>query len=319
MWKIVPHHLKAALMAPATLFTLAIVTLSANAGDTSEKKIGVLLVNHGSRSETWRTSLLALEDSVRPVLMTNQAIRSIKTAFMEYTEPSIATRMKEFDAERYTDVVVVPIFLTVSPHTFDDIPTILGTKIDPQSLELLKIEKIERYLPKARITLAPNLDFPGALKENILRRAKQLSADPANEGLVLIAYGDETYEKEWSALLAGVSDYVKAKTGVAAYSYGWCGHVARYDPAKTTRAVEEVLKTKQKALVIPVLVAHDENFQIRIIGGGIAKVGDNASRVAYRPDSILPDPNIEQWVVRIAAQYAGEIDQDRHLASAERQ
>lgn len=298
---------------------LALVGINAQAVDAAApKKIGVLLVNHGSRSETWRNSLLSLEDNVRPALMANPAIQGIKTAFMEYTEPAIATRLKEFDAEGFTDVVIVPIFLTVSPHTFDDIPTIIGQKVDPQSLETLKLEKIERYTPKAKVVLAPNLDFPGVLKENILRRARRLVTEPANEGLVLIAYGDETYEKEWTALLAGVADYVKANTGITTYSHGWCGHIARYDPKKTTAAIETVLQTKQKAVVIPVLVALDENFQVKIIGDGIAKVADHSSRVVYRPDAILPDPNLEQWVIRIANQYAGEIAAGRQLAAAPR-
>ena len=133
-------------------------------------KVGVLLVNHGSRSATWRKSLMDLEHTVRPMLLTNAGINGVKTAFMEYTEPSIATRLKEFDAEGFTDIVLVPVFLTVSPHTFDDIPTIIGKKIDPQSLEMLKIEKIERYSPKAKVVIAPNLDFTDILKKNVLRR-----------------------------------------------------------------------------------------------------------------------------------------------------
>lgn len=275
-------------------------------------------MNHGSRSETWRKSLLALEAGVRPSLMTNQNVQGVKTAFMEYTEPSIATRLKEFDADGFTDIVVVPVFLTVSPHTFDDIPTIIGKKADRQSLEMLKLEKIERYTPRANVVLAPNLDFPGVLKENILRRARLLSRNPAEEGLVLIAYGDETYEKEWVALLRRVGESIKQATGIETSSHGWCGHVAHYNPARTTEAIEEVLKIKKKALVIPVLVAHDENFQIKIIGGGIGRVPDSHARVAYRPDSILPDSNIEQWVIRIAGQYAAEIVEGRRLASSQR-
>jgi hypothetical protein len=234
---------------------------------------------------------------------------------MEYTEPSIATRLKEFDAEGFTDIVVVPVFLTVSPHTFDDIPTIIGKKVDPQSLEMLKIQKIERYTPKANTVITPNLDFPDILKENVLRRVKLLSSYPAEEGLVLIAYGDETYEKEWTSLLNTVGDYVKHNTGMGAYSHGWCGHVAHYDPAKTTQAIAEVLQAKKKAVVIPVLVAQDENFQIKIIGDGIAKIPDNKSRVVYRPDSILPDANVEQWVITVASQYAAKIEAGQRLAS----
>jgi sirohydrochlorin ferrochelatase len=94
------------------------------------------MVNHGSRSATWRQALLDLETEVKDSILAGGAIQGTKTAFMEYNEPSIATRLKEFDAEGYTDVILVPVFLTVSPHSFEDIPTIIGQKEDPQSLEM---------------------------------------------------------------------------------------------------------------------------------------------------------------------------------------
>ena len=72
---------------------------------------------------------------------------------------------------------------------------------------------------------------------------------------------------------------------------------------------------KPKAVVIPVLVALDENFQVKIIGDGIAKIPDSALRVVYRPDSILPDANVEQWVISITGQYAAKIEAGRPLAS----
>lgn len=288
---------------------------AADATAAAPTKIGVLLVNHGSRSETWRNALLALEESVRPALATNDAIHGVKTAFMEYTEPSIATRLKEYDAEGVTDIVIVPVFLTVSPHTFDDIPTIIGKKIDRHSLEMLKLEKIERYTPKANTVIAPSLDFTDIVKKNVLRRVRALSRTPDDEGLVMIAYGDATYEKEWDSLLDAVGDYVKRNTGIESHSHGWCGHVADYDPAKTTEAIARVLKAEKRALVVPVLVAHDEMFQIKIIGDGIAKVSDYRSRVVYRPDSILPDANVEEWVVDIADQFVANIRARRSLAS----
>ncbi len=271
------------------------------------KKTGVLLVNHGSRSETWRKALLNLETSVKDRVLAGNEIQGIKTAYMEYTEPSIATRLKEFDKEGFSDVIIVPIFLTVSPHTFDDIPTIIGQKEDPQSKEMLKIEKIERYTPKARTWLTPNLDFTDILKKNVLRRVKELSENPQQEGITLIGYGDETYDKEWGELFDKVAEYVKNETGISEHSYGWCGHIAHYDPQKTTDAVNQVLKNKEKAIVIPVLVAHDETFQIEIIGGGIEKVKNHKVRVVYRPDAILPDTNIEQWVIDITSEYLKKV------------
>ncbi|MBN8695564.1 MAG: cobalamin biosynthesis protein CbiX [Bacteroidetes bacterium] len=272
------------------------------------QKIGVLLVNHGSRSETWRKALMNLEEEVKEQILSSGKVKGTKTAHMEYTEPSIATRLKEFDAEGYTDIIIIPVFLTVSPHTFDDIPTIIGMKEDPQSKEMLKVEKIECYKPKARTHITPNLDFTDILKKNILRRAKELSQDPANEGLVLIGYGDETYDKEWGELFDKVAESVKQEIGISEHSYGWCGHIVHYDSEKTTEAINAVLQKKKKAIVIPVLVAHDENFQIKIIGGGIEKVNDNKNKVIYKPNAILPDPNVEKWVIDISAEYAAKIE-----------
>lgn len=272
-----------------------------------KKKIGVLLVNHGSRSETWRNALMDLEKNVQARILADGQVQGTKTAHMEYTEPSIATRLKEFDAEGYTDIIIVPIFLTVSPHTFDDIPTIIGQKEDPQSKEMLKIEKIERYTPKAKSHITPNLDFTDILKKNVTRRVKEISKDAANEGLVLIGYGDETYDKEWTELFNKVAEHVKKEVGISEHSHGWCGHIAHYNPDKTTEAVNEVLKKKQTAVVIPVLVAHDENFQIKIIGGGIEKVKKSKEKVIYKPDAILPDTNIEQWVIDITSEYLNKI------------
>lgn len=299
----------------ATLLILGVSITSCNSSSTPKndstteaKKVGVLMVNHGSRSETWRNALLKLEEQVRDSILSSGDVSGIKTAFMEYTEPSIATRLKEFDKEGYTDVIIVPIFLTVSPHTFEDIPTIIGQKEDPQSMQMLKIEKIERYTPKAKTHLTPLLDFTDILKKNVLRRVKAISKTPADEGLVLIGYGDETYDKEWGMLFDEVAKYVKDSTGIDKHSYGWCGHIAHYNPKETTKAIEKVLVDKKQAVVIPVLVAHDENFQIKIIGGGIEQVQNNKQRVAYKPDAILPDPNIEHWVINITREFVQKLN-----------
>ncbi len=302
----------ALLFAIITVFCIFALSCNSNEKQRSSdktigKKIGILLVNHGSRSETWRQALLDLEADVRDGVLSDGAVEGIKTAFMEYNEPSIATRLKEYDAEGYTDIVIIPIFLTVSPHSFDDIPTIIGQKEDPTSMEMLKIEKIERYTPRARTHIAPLLDFTDILQKNVLRRVEALSRDVGNEGLVLIGYGDESYEKEWGELFDKVAEYVKEQKGITEHTYGWCGHIAHYNPDETTDAINEVLKKKQTAVVIPVLVAVDENFQIKIIGGGISKVPDSRERVVYKPDAILPDKNIEQWVIDVSREYAVKI------------
>ena len=281
-------------------------SVSAEGLDQPSRKVGVLLVSHGSHSEQWRKMLMAIEDDVREDVLKCEAIHGIKSAFMEYTEPSIATRLRQFDAEGYSDIVIVPILLSVSSHSFDDIPVIAGQKEDRKTLETLKLEGIEVYKPKAGITVAPLLDFPDVLEKNVLRRVRNMSTDPAKEGVVLVAYGSEPYNEEWEQLLDRIGEKVRTDLGMQRTPYCWCGHIARYKTEPTEEAIKEVLESSDTALVVPVLVAVDENFQGRIIGGAIKKVGQD-DRVHYRHDAILPDENVNKWVVHISNKLATEI------------
>ncbi|MCC6650581.1 MAG: CbiX/SirB N-terminal domain-containing protein [Candidatus Eisenbacteria bacterium] len=299
--------------------TMLLLILAASAPSTDsafaastpgDKKIGVLIVSHGSRSETWRAALQDLGARVRGPIVAGGRVADVRSAFMEYTEPSIATRLKEFDHEGYTDVVVMPVFLTVSPHPFDDIPTIMGQKTDPHSLETLRLEGIERYTPRARTHMTPLMDFTDLIQRNVERRVRELSQKPAEEGLVLVAYGDETYEREWSTLLIRIGEHVRRTTGVSVMSHAWCGHIVRYDPARTTDAIETVLRQRRNAIVIPVLVARDERFQVKLIGDGISRVAGSRERVRYRPDAILPDSGLERWIVDTARQSAKRISSE---------
>ncbi|MBS1775176.1 MAG: CbiX/SirB N-terminal domain-containing protein [Bacteroidetes bacterium] len=296
-----------AFMLAIGIFSCKNATKETATTEQSGKKIGVLLVNHGSRSDAWRASLLDLDKHVRDSIMAGGKVGDVKTAFMEYTEPSIATRLKEFDKEHYSDVIIVPVFLTVSGHSFDDIPTLVGLKDDPQSIEAFKIENMERYKPQAKVHITPLLDFTDILKKNILRRYKNISKDAANEGLVLIAYGDKTYNTEWTKLMTNVGDYVKQNTTLTNYDYGWCGHIAHYSPDSTTLPVNRILKEKKEAVVIPVLVAFDEMFQGKIIPDGIKKVKDAKEHVLYKPDAILPDGNVESWVINTSRDFTDKI------------
>ena len=275
-------------------------------GSRVEIKIGVLLVSHGSHSEQWRKMLTNIEDTLRDKILQDGQIAGIKSSFMEYTEPSIATRLKEFDAEGYAHVIIVPILLTVSSHSFDDIPVIAGQKVDHATLETLKLEGAEIYKPKAKVTMAPLLDFPDVLEKNVSRRVQEQSDDPANEGMVLVAYGSEPYDEEWKELLEGVSNKVREETGIDASEYCWCGHIAHYKSEPTEKAIKKILAKKETAIVIPVLVAVDENFQGKIIGGAVKNVDLN-DRIRYRGDSILPDANINNWVVHVSRKLAAEL------------
>ncbi len=276
-------------------------------------KVGVLLVSHGSHSEGWRKMMLDIEQSVRDEILKSGRVGQIRSAFMEYTEPSIATQLKAFDQEGLTDVILVPLLLTVSSHSFDDIPTIIGQKRDHLATNRLPLEGIEMYKPKAKVCIAPLLDFPAVLGKNVVRRVRQMSKEPAAEGVVLVAYGDKQYDDEWKRLLQKVGNEIRRETSVDCVRHSWCGHVVQYKSEPTVKAIREVLQEKQRAIVVPVLVGMDEMFQGKIIGGAIKEV-DAEQCIVYRHDAILPDENINRWVVDISIELASKLT-DQHATA----
>ena len=263
-------------------------------------KIGVLLVNHGSEQKAWRDMLVDVEKNVDDQLLALPNIKGVKTAFNEYTEPSLATQMKAFDDEGYDEVIVLPLFLTVGGHTNADIPNGLGLKNDQDLLESLPTEGVPVYRPKARVTLLQTIDATEFLKDNILRRTKALmpeGADGRKYGVTLAAYGDQGFNQQWEELMTELGNHLKENIGIDMVNSAWSGHLVNYSIEPTKKAINQVLAEKEKDVLISVYVAYDYMFQRDIIG----KAGQESDRpqdVLYNEkESILPDQNLENWVV----------------------
>jgi len=266
---------------------------------------GVLLVNHGSHSATWRRMLLDVHAEVRDDLLALPGVKGVRTAFMEYTEPSIATQLEAFDRDGVDRVILVPLLLTVSGHSFDDIPTIYGAKSEARSVAALEAEGIARYSPDAEVVMTPLLDYPKLVRENMTRRIRSLRHDhaassrtPTRDGVVLVGYGSEEFNAAWETFFEELCDVARRELDMAAAQYCWCGHLVRYTKDPTVTAINDVLKSADRAIVIPLLLAFDELFQDKIIGGAVKKIG-RPDRVLYRHDSILPEPEVSRWVVDI--------------------
>lgn len=277
------------------------------------KKTALLLINHGSRSGEWKRQLLELEQRVSSRIATIKEIDTLATAFMEHAEPSIAKSLRELDRKGYTDVIIIPVFLSVGTHLFDDIPTIIGRKQNPATIEQMKLDGIERYDPAARTHLAEPLEFSDLTGKNVLRRAQALSDIPSEEGLVLVGYGSSEFQRNWETMFASTGKKVCLEGGFGGYTTAWCGHVAHYSPDSTASAIKRILKRHKRAIVIPLLVSFSEKFQIDIIGSGVASVAGNRERVFYKPDSILPDEELEAWIVKKAKTFATAIRTGKKL------
>jgi len=286
----------------------AIESASAVSTGSGGGRVGILLVNHGSRSMIWRRMLLDVHAQVADQLLGLSGVAQVRTAFMEYTEPSIASQLKAFESDGITSVLVVPLLLTVSDHSFDDIPTICGQSADPGRIAQLRAENIEVYQPSAEVGFAPLLDFSGLVRTNLARRLRTMlgrgGGNPGRLGLVLVGYGSAEFDDEWNKFFEQTRLHAQNDLGIAAAAHSWCGHLVDYSRKPTVDAINEMLSCTDKVLVVPQLVAYDPMFQERIIGRAVRESEDPA-RVHYSADAILPDPEVGHWIVRICEQLLG--------------
>ncbi len=268
----------------------------ADAGGTA-----VLLVNHGSHSPGWRRMLLDVHAEVAAEVLELPGVGQVRTAFMEYSEPSIASQLRACDASGVEDVLVVPLLLTISDHSFDDIPTICGVAADPDRVAQLAEEKIEVHRPRAEVRFAPLLDFSDLVKANLARRIRAIvgrrEAEAApRDGLVLVGYGSAEFEDEWNRFFSETRLFAESELGIAASAHAWCGHIVRYRRQPIVDAIDAVLERAERVIVVPLLVAYDPMFQDRIIGRAVDRCAA-PERVLYRRDAILPEPAVGRWVV----------------------
>jgi len=271
-------------------------------GADAGPKVGILLINHGSEQKAWRDMLVDVEKAVDDKLLALPNVAGVKTAFNEYTEPSIATQMKAFDDEGYDEVIALPLFLTVGGHTNSDLPNGLGLKNDKDVLESLPKEGVPVYRPRARVTLLQTIDATEFLKVNILRRTKALldanNTDGSNVGVTLAAYGDAGFNQQWEELMTELGAHLKENLDIDIVNSAWSGHLVNYSIEPTKKAINQILEEKEKNVLISVYVAYDYMFQKDIIG--------EAGRQSIRPDdvlynepeAILPDENLNNWVVQ---------------------
>lgn len=273
-------------------------------------KTAILLVNHGSRSPAWRRLLLDVHEDVSGELLAIPGVGAVRTAFMEYTEPSIATQLRAFDEAGFESVIVIPLLLTISDHSFDDIPAICGRSDDPGKIAELESEKIEVYPARADLDFAPLIDFSGLVQGNVARRVRAITGRRPEDGsdqrygLVLVGYGSAEFNDDWNRFFSQIRNSVGPELGIANTAHAWCGHLVSYSREPTIKAIESLLEVVDRVIVIPVFVAYDPMFQDKIMGRAAERCSA-PERVLYRPDSILPEPEVGRWVVEIAGKMAG--------------
>jgi len=108
------------------LIVILLVLIATNS--FAQEKLGLLIIAHGSPAKQWNQPVLDIENQVKELLRTKNVtdFDEVQIALMEFTEPSIATVVKDMENKGITKIFALPLFIAPSGHSLYDIPTILG-------------------------------------------------------------------------------------------------------------------------------------------------------------------------------------------------
>ena len=271
------------------IFCLALLT-ACDSGpapvDPSKTSIGVLLVAHGSQSAQWTGQLETLAAEVREPILSSTPVTDVRLAYIDEATPNIASQMRAFDEAGYDEVVVVPLMIAAeSVRSNDYLLYLIGVRSAAGQMKQLEKEGFEIYYPLARISVTPSLNEGGSLKKNVLRRVLALQA-----------------------IMEGIGRYLKIKSEIDTVGYAFAGDLVDYSGEPVVKAIQEILVLEEEVIVIPVMLGIDEMLQVNTIAAAVNAI-PTSSRLRYKPDAVLPDPKVNEYVIRIVQEGVERIHQ----------
>ena len=272
-------------------------------------KSAVVVIAHGHVMESWRKPVLALEQTVRDRLA-ERGITDfdyVRVAMMEYTEPSVASVLKDCEKEGIDTVFALPLFIAPSSHSEEDLPNILGLKFTPSVREELKAEGTEFVHTDMKIVLGPTMYSTDILEKIMYERVMAMSKTPADEAVVILAHGDPERIGFWNELLQRTADYIKENSSIT-YTDGELVAMGMYMADDLEKILENAAAQKKRILVQGVyLTSNVKSMAHRI--GMLEKqkpLEEKGVEIVYGDQGILPGSTdvLTNWIIDRALEWA---------------
>ena len=255
-------------------------------------KKALVVIAHGSPSEYWNQQVLALEPRLQALEL--PGIDYIRVALMEFAQPDIASVMRDCEREGVDSVFALPLFISPSGHSEDDIPNILGLKFNPDVREELAEEGIEIVRTGMHIILGPTLMDSGVIEKALTERVKKLSTDPDREALILLAHGDGHRAGFWQRILKRCEASVRAE-GFSYVDYQLVG-MGQHFAKDVTPLLERARSERERILVQGIYLVSNVGSMARRAG----MENFASTPIVYGEAGILPESmdEVTEWIVK---------------------
>jgi hypothetical protein len=289
-------------------FLILLVLISINS--FAQGKIGLLIIAHGSPAKQWNQPVLDIENQVKELLKTKNIsdFYEVRIALMEFTEPSIATVVKDMENKGITKIYALPLFIAPSGHSLYDIPTILGLYYDQEIIDDIKEEGIKIVDTKIKVTVGPTLDYKNVMKDILLDKVKNLSDNPAEEALIILAHGDKNFKPIWEELINETGNYILGKTGIEYFDKAFV-EVGQSFAIDGVNPILKASENKKKVIVVGMYLSMGvknmaENSGFIMMGRTVeSKKMFEGKNVVFAEHGMLPDKRIVEWIVDRAVEW----------------
>lgn len=270
----------------------------------AQEKRGLLIIAHGSPAQQWNKPVLDLENQVKEMLKVKKVtdIDEVRVALMEFTEPSIATVVNDMESKGITKIFALPLFIAPSGHSLYDIPTILGLYYDKKMTDGIKEEGIKIIDTKIKITIGPTLNYENVMKDILLDKVKNLSDNPSEEALIILAHGDKNFMPIWEELTNETGNYILGKTGIEYFDNAFV-EVGQSFAIDGVNAILKASENKKKVIVVGMYLSMGvknmaENSGIVMMGKTLeSKKMIEGENIVFVSTGLLPNKKITEWIV----------------------
>ena len=276
----------------------------------AQEKLGLMIIAHGSPAKQWNQPVLDLENQVKQLFDKKKLTKfdEVRVALMEFTEPSIASVIKDFEDKGITKVFALPLFIAPSGHSIYDIPAILGLYYDQEMIDELEEEGIKIVVTKIKITVGPTLDYEKVMKGILLDKVNNLSDNPAEEALILLAHGDKNFKPIWEKLTNETGNYILGKTGIEYFDKAYVG-VGQSFAVDGVNPILKASENKKKVIIVGMYLSMGvknmaENSGIIMLGRTMeSKKMFEGKNIVFAEHGLLPDKRIAEWIVDRAVEW----------------
>lgn len=274
----------------------------------------LVIVAHGAPSKIWNVPVMKLEKNVQEELKSRgiTGFSYVRVALMEFTEPSVSTVIHDCEQQKVEHIFVLPLFISPSSHSEQDVPNILGLKYNVQTLSALSEEGTKLVHTNIPITIGPTLSYGTVIQNIITDRIKELSIGKTNVSFVLLAHGDPEYLPFWQQMIQNTGDTVAQRTGVSYAGYAFVG-MGQHFYQDLLPVAQNAAKTHKTILLQGIYLANGVKgmSMIALTDKKQKKYQEEMPKEAdfvYGTDGLLPDTRVCKWIVDRAVEWLKRAD-----------